>query len=444
MPSVRLEARAPSSPYVDEPGVPAAHNSVEASRPRFRSKQRRSVWRYTAAGIAVAAVIGGVAFKLRPASVTTTPIVRGDAVEAAYATGTVEAFDRVLVKAKATGTVDLKVREGARVKKGDLLAVIDSPTLRHELDRGNADLQAAALQAGPHGPQLVALEAQARAIQADLTSAEHDGARYADLVSQNAVPQIELDHVRDKTAALRAQLEANVAQQHALMIELSTRRTVTNAEVGSLAARLADAEVRSPLDGVVLARFIEPGEVAMLNAPLLKVGTDDHLVLECAIDEADIGRVTVGKKVAVSLYAFRDTVFDGEVFDILPDADRAKKSYLAKVSLAKPPAGLRSGMTAEVNVIIQDRPGTPLVPAEAVDADGHVMVVVGGRLQQRTPKLGVRDMLRVEVVDGLAEGESVVVAGGEGLTEGARVTATVRPPADGLRTPKGSSSGLTL
>ena len=75
----------------------------------------------------------------------------------------------------------------------------------------------------------------------------------------------------------------------------------------------------------------------------MKIGTADNLVLECAIDEADIGRVTVGKKVAISLYAFSDTVYRGEVFDILPDADRAKKSFLAQAcaSSTSPPAGMR-------------------------------------------------------------------------------------------------------
>jgi multidrug efflux pump subunit AcrA (membrane-fusion protein) len=101
-------------------------------------------------------------------------------------------------------------------------------------------------------------------------------------------------------------------------------------------------------------------------------------------------------------------------------------------------------MTAEVNVIIQQRPGSLLVPAEAVDAAGRVLVVVNGHLQARTPKLGVRDMLRVEVLDGLAEGEEVVVAGGDGLTEGARVRSTIRPPAEGMRSSKGGSSKLTL
>jgi HlyD family secretion protein len=444
MPSARLELPGPASTPSQVADPRTRTDEGEAVRPRFRSKKKGRTGWIVLGTLILAVAAGGVAFKLRAVPVTTTPIVRGTAIEAAYATGTVEPFDRVLVKAKATGAVDLKVREGSVVKKGDLVALIDSPTLQHDLDRGKADLLAAAQQAGSNGPQLVALEAQARAIQADLNSAENDRSRVARLVASGSLPQVDLDHLADKSAALKAQLEANVAQQHALSIDLAARQSVTNAAVGSLTAKLSDTEVRSPLDGVVLARFIEPGEVALLNAPLVKIGTADHLILECAIDEADIGHVTIGKKVAISLYAFSETVYQGVVFDILPDADRAKKSYLAKVNLEKPPAGLRSGMTAEVNVIIQERPGSLLVPAEAVDAEGRVLVVANGHIQARVPKLGVRDMLRVEVTDGLAEGDEVVVAGGEGLTDGARVRATEKPPADGMRAPKGGQSGMTL
>jgi multidrug efflux pump subunit AcrA (membrane-fusion protein) len=432
-----------STPRSSDLAAPRAAKA-EAARPRFRSKKKgRTGWMVFGA-VVLAAAAGGVALKLRPVPVTTTPIIRGNAIEAAYATGTVEPFDRVLVKAKISGAIDLKVREGAHVKKGDLVAVIDSPTLQHDLDRGKADLWAAEQQGGASGPQIKKLAADAQALESKLNTEQKDHVRVASLVASGSVPQIDLDHIDDRIAGLQAQLDANHAQQRTLLIELAQRQSVSSAQVGSLAARLADTEVRSPLDGLVLARFVEPGEVAQVNTTLLKIGTADNLVLECAIDEADVGRVAVGKKVAISLYAFSDKVFDGEVYDILPDADRIKKSFLAKVKIKNPPPGLRSGMTAEVNVVIQERPNSLLLPAEAVDAAGRVLVVSGGRVQSRVPKLGVRDMLRVEIIDGLAEGDEVVVTGGDGLADGTRVSATVKPPADGVKSPKGGQSGLTL
>ena len=84
---------------------------------------------------------------------------------------------------------------------------------------------------------------------------------------------------------------------------------------------------------------------------------------------------------AVSLYAFPRDVFRGQVFDILPDANRDRKAFLAKVRLEQPPPGLRSGMSAEVNVIAREEEGVLLAPSEA-EAEGSVWTVRDGRAQR--------------------------------------------------------------
>ncbi|MFI5301968.1 MAG: efflux RND transporter periplasmic adaptor subunit, partial [Polyangiales bacterium] len=130
---------------------------------------------------------------------------------------------------------------------------------------------------------------------------------------------------------------------------------------------------------------------------------------------------------AISLYAYPKRVWRGEVFEIHPDADRAKKTFLTKVRFVELPPALRSGMSAEINVIAEERPGALLAPSDAIDAGGGAWVVRGGRAQHITVKTGVRDMLRVEITSGLAEGEPLIIEGATGLTEGSRVAATERP-----------------
>ncbi len=378
-----------------------------------------------------------------PKPVVVTRVVRGTALDAVYATGTVEAFDRVVVKAKVSGSIaDLKAREGDPVKKGDLLAVIDSPTLKFELAKGKSELWAASSQLGTKGPQLQALAAQARATQVQLDAAKEDRDRVKKLVDAGTATQVELDKIETNVAALEAQLAAQTASKRSLEIELGAKASGAGAAVDSLSARLADTEVRSPLDGVVLGRAVEPGEVVMLNQPLFRVGDVSNLVIECHVDEADVGKVTVGAKTAVSLYAFPGKAFRGTVFEVLPDADRAKKSFLTRVRLDAAPSGLRSGMSVEVNVIAAERPGSLLAPADAIDLDGWVWVANGGRAERRKVTVGVRDMLRAEIVDGLAEGDQVVVSGADSLTSGARVKAEERAPATAASAPKQSKAGI--
>jgi HlyD family secretion protein len=377
---------------------------------------------------AAALAAGGVVAerRLRPLPVVVTAVVRGKAVDAVYATGTVEAFDRVNIKAKTNGSVlEILVKEGQAVKRGDLLARIDNPMVSFDLKRGQADLSAANAHAGENAPQLAALRAQADAIGADLATARADLARTESLLRSGSVAQAELDRARSRVLQLEGQLGANQAQQRALRIDLTANAARQAAAVQSLATRVADTEVRAPIDGVVLSKGVEIGEVVAVNQTLFKVGDTRDLVLEVSVDEADVARVHDGSRAAVSLYAFAQQVFKGQVFEILPDANRDRKAFLAKVRLAQPPPGLRSGMSAEVNIIAREEEGVLLAPSEA-EAEGSVWTVKDGRAQRQPVAVGIRDLLRVEVKSGLAEGDLVIVEGQDKVRPGTKVVATPR------------------
>jgi HlyD family secretion protein len=412
-------------------GVTTSDGGPEAARPvrpAFRPPKKRPIGKILFLFLVLVAVGAVVAKKMAPKPIVASPVVRGVAVEAVYATGTVEALDRVTVKAKVAGSIiELKVREGDKVKKGDLLARIDSPTLKFDLVKGQADLWAASKQASNNGPQIEALDAQANATKASLKIAKEDRDRIAKLVTSGTSTQVDLDKATTLVATLEAQLASQEAQKKALQIDLGARASGAGATASALAARLADTELRSPLDGIVLSRSVDPGETVMVNQAIVRVGDVGTLVLECSIDEADIGKVKVDQSAAVSLYAFAGKTFKGTVFEILPDADRAKKSFLTRVKVLDAPAGMRSGMTAEVNVVVAERPGALLAPTEAIDEAGYAWVVSNGRVEKRKLQIGVRDMLRVEVLSGIAEGEQVAVSGLDGLTPGARVSATIKP-----------------
>ncbi|MFT3775223.1 MAG: efflux RND transporter periplasmic adaptor subunit [Minicystis sp.] len=375
---------------------------------------------------------------MQPLPVAVTPVVRGKAIDAVYATGTVEADDRVNVKAKTSGSIAvILVKEGQAVKKGDLLARIDNPVVTFDLKRGQADLSAATAQAGANAPQLAALRAQADAIKGDLQTARTDLGRTEALVKGGSVAEADLDRARARVTQLEGQLAANEAQQRALRIDLDANAQRQQAAVQSLASRVSDTEVRAPLDGVVLAKSVEIGEVVAINQTLFKVGDTKNLILEVSVDEADVARVhdgangTTASPAAVSLYAFPKEVFRGKVFEVLPDANRDRKAFLVKVRLDKPPASLRSGMSAEVNIIAREEESVLLAPSES-EADGNVWLVKGGRAHKQQVTVGIRDLLRVQILSGLAEGDEVVVEGQDKLAEGGRVAVTVKP-ADKLK-----------
>ena len=398
-----------------------------ARRP-FRPPPRRRIGVFVLAGLGLVGAIGGVVAVLRPRPVVVTPVARGTAVEAVYATGTAEAYDRVVVKAKVAGTIaELAVREGAQVKKGDLLARITAPAIEADLARGKAELKAAKRHAGPGAPRLQALAAQMRSLRADLRVAREERDRLRRLVATGSAPQADLDRATSRADSVEAQVAALMADYRATQIDLEARASGSSAEVDSLAAHVSDLEIRAPIDGVVLSRAVDVGQVVSVNEALFRVGDVTNLVLECAVDEADVGQLTVGKKALATFYAFGSQTFDGEITEILPDADRAKKTFLVRVRLQQNPPGLRSGMSAELNMIVGEHPDALLAPLAGIDARSMAWVVEGGRTRSRPVKIGIRDVGRAEIIDGLHDGDRLVVEGLDALKEGTRVSQTVRP-----------------
>jgi len=373
--------------------------------------------------VAIVVLIGWRA--LRPTEVIVAAVTSGPAIEAVYATGTVEADPRVEVKAKVPGTVaQLAVKEGDRVKAGQLLARLDNKTLCFDLVRSRADLRASVERTSGGSPQLAALRAARDSISADVKLAEAELKRAEGLTEKGAMAHDELDRRRERLNKLHAEWAAADARVRSLEIDLRAERERVGAVEGSLVAQNADAEVRAPLDGTVIRRQVELGEAVVQNQPLFTVGNTDHLLLEVKVDEADVGRVRIGQQVLVDLYAFASRVVTGRVAELYPDADRATKTFLAKVELTAPPEGLRSGMSAEVNIVTDRHEGVLLVPTGAVAA-GKVRVAKDGRVHTRAVNTGLKDTRNTEVLSGLEPGELVVIVGPISLGDDARVHATL-------------------
>ena len=396
-----------------------------------RPKGRRLV----AVCVALLAGAGAVAiFRPKPIDVQVTPVVRGKAIDAAYATGTVEALERVDVKARINGAVSqVFVKVGQLVRRGDLLARVANPVAGYELKRGRAQRSAATAHAANDGPQFAALRAFGQAARVELDSAQAELVRVQQLAARDAVPSAELEQARARAMRAQATLEANEAQQVSLRIDLTSNAQRETASVRALASRLEDMNIRAPIDGIVLRKHVEVGDLVVPNQVLFRVGDDSGLVLEVLVDEADVAHVSDGgdgrsaSTVAAALYAFPNQVFVGRVFELQPDADRERKAFLAKIRLTSPPAGLRSGMSAEVNIIRRVQDAALLVPLEALD-NGNAWVARDGRAELRTVDVGLRDLSRVEIRSGLHENDLVVVSGQAALKDGARVTAELRAP----------------
>ncbi|WP_144300033.1 efflux RND transporter periplasmic adaptor subunit [Elioraea rosea] len=316
------------------------------------------------AGLAAAAA-GGWWFVNRPPAVVATAVaITGPAVQAVYATGTVEPVVWARIGPAVKGRiVAIEAEEGARVEPGAVLARLDSTVVA----------------------------AQVRETEARAQFLREDVQRLRQLASRDIIARAALD---------RAESEAKAAE----------------AIVDTYRRRLDDTVMRAPLGGVVLRRDGEIGEVVDTTNTVFTVGEPRPLRVTADVDEEDIPRVAAGQAVLMRADAFEGEVLRGTVAEITPAGDPKLKVYRVRIVLPDDTA-LRIGMTVEANIVVRETEDAVLVPDAALK-DGAVWILEGDRVRRQEVTIGVRGTQRVEIRQGLRVGQRVVLNPPDGLVDG--------------------------
>jgi RND family efflux transporter MFP subunit len=306
---------------------------------------------------------------------------RGAAIEAVYATGTVEPTVAVPIAPRVAGRiVNLKVDEGERVRRGQVLARLEDTNLQ----RGQDELNARARYARQ------ALDRAETLLQRGLGSAADRDRALADSQAADA-------------AAARSREE------------------------------LGFMTLVAPANGLIIRRDGEVGQYIAVNQPIfqMQMVSDAPLRITADVDEEDIAQVTVGQPVVMHADAFAQEVFDGEVAEVTPKGDATTRSYRVRIRL-RGDTPLRVGMTVDSNIIVQRHEGALLVPPSAL-VDGHVWVVRAQRLARLDVRTGIRSEQGVEVLAGLTDQDDIVALPLESFTAGqhVRVTASDRKTSTG-------------
>jgi len=314
--------------------------------------------------VIVACAVAAVYWRLGPVTVDVTTPVRGAAIEAIYATGSVEPTVMLPIASRVAGTlVELAADEGSRVHKGQVLARIEDRDLNSTVEE---------------------LEARAR-------FAREDFSRTQDLVQKGFVSPGELD-------SKRAEMEAAAA---------SLRRASAQRDFTAL---------KAPADGVIIRRDGEVGQYFPAGQALFTLACCAPLRVSVEVDEEDILKVHVGQKAVLRTDALAGQVLDGEVAQLTPKGDPVARSYRVRIRLADA-SPLRVGMTVDANLVVAEHANALLVPSAAVQA-GTVWVVRDGHLHRQAVRAGVLGPERTEILEGLDEGAQIVLAPIDGLKEG--------------------------
>lgn len=345
---------------------------------RSRHRPRRIVTSFALVGILVgsgacggeapAAGFGGRGSFAVP--VETDTVIQGRIARAITIPGTVEAIRTIGVNAQVSGALlQLNVEEGDRVERGEVLARLDDRELR----------------------------AQMRAAEASLEVAQASYARAERLLELGIITQSEFEVERTGYEAARAQFD-----------QLETRLTYT--------------VIRSPLGGVVTSRQVQSGDILGNQSRLMEVAEVDTMVVRVSISELDVVEISEGDSVDVRLDALPDREINARVRRVFPAADPATRLVPVEVMLETIDAeAVRPGFLARVTFELSPRDDAVLVPAGAIVTRGGgegVFLVADSTVVLRSVTPGLSADGRVEVLEGLAVGDRVVVAGSNTVRDG--------------------------
>lgn len=373
----------------------------------------------------------GVKAALRPNNVIDPSklagVERGDIARSVVATGKIQPRAKVEVKSKASGIVQkILVDYGDWVKQGQILVELDKEELRARVREAQATLLAA--QAAEESTQASHERNKVDAEGPDLPFLKSSMERARKLHEQGLISRSILeDAEKAYQLALNKQMSClrTVAVTRAEMARAKAQVAQTRAALERSEEDLRNATIVSPMDGLALSRNVEVGDAV---SSILVLGSQATLVVTLGdvsdvyvlgkVDQADIGKVYLGQRARIVVESFKDKKFEGQVTKIAPlgvEKDNVT-TFEVRVSIRNPGGELKANMSANAEVILEEKKGVLLIPESAVvyDKDRKTSVEVpdtaAEKGRRKVPvKLGISNGVKTELAAGLKQGEKVIL-----------------------------------
>jgi RND family efflux transporter MFP subunit len=322
---------------------------------------------------------------------------RGDIAQQLTVVGNLVGDATVSVVPKAAGRLDsVTVRLGDRVSRGQRIAKIEDEEIQQQVKQAEAALEVS--------------KATIRQREADLELAKTNAERSRNLFQRQLLPQQTLDDSEAKYQSAVAALDLARAQD-----------TQSRARYEELKVTLDNTIIVSPVDGFVARRAADPGAYVSPNAPIVDVVDITRVRLVVNVVEKDLKAVQAGDMARVEVDAFPGESFSGRIARVAPVLDPATRTSPVEIEIPNPTYRLKPGMYARVGIVTETRPNALVVPTNAViDSNGTrgVFVAMNDVAAWRQVKVGIENEQRVEILDGVREGDRIVTIGAASLRDG--------------------------
>ena len=398
-----------------------------------------------AAGIALALGFGWGCAKAEKekepeVSVQATPAEKEDISQIVNADAVIFPLQQATVAPKITSTVkQFLVQRGAKVKKGQLMAVLENADLAAAAESSRGDFEQAKAAytttvASSLPQQLQKAQLDAASAKSAFEAAEKVYNSRKDLFQQGALPRRELDAAEVALVAARSQNE-QAQKQLADLQRVGKEQALKSAEgqkqssegkYHAAAAQLSYSEIKSPINGVVTDRPLYVGDVATANQPLLTVMDLSRLIAKGHIPQSEAAQLKAGNPAQLKVPGM-DEPIEGRVTLVSPALDPGSTTIEVWVEAKKANPNLRPGITVQVAMTAKTVKEAVVVPAAAVyknpEGNGNYVLVAGtdDKAHMKPVQLGIRNGEDAQIVSGINPGDPVITAGGYALPDGTKI-----------------------
>jgi HlyD family secretion protein len=395
-------------------------------------KKKKRRWWYIGGSMAgVLAIVFGVVAATRGGTKIDASklgkVDRGDLAKSVVATGKIEPITKVEIKSKASGIVQKWYADaGQTVKAGQVLVELDKVEIEAQVRQAKAQLEAA--EASERASIADYERAKVDAVSPDVPLLKRAYERAVSMAKDGVVSQSQLDDAqKNYELALNKQqvAEANLGVLQAREKQAQAQVAQARATLAQLQEQYTYYTIVAPMDGIILSRDVEIGNavssiLVMGSAATLVMteGDTSEVYVKGKVDESDIGKVYLGQPARIKVESFKDKTFTGKVTKISPmgvEKDNVT-TFEVRVSINNPGGELKAAMTANAEIILEEHKNVLRIPEGAIlyDKDKKASVEVpspnskDGK-KKVAVKLGISNGAKAEVLEGLKEGDQVVL-----------------------------------
>jgi len=370
--------------------------------------------------------------------VQVTPVVSKSLTYSIRVTGDILPLMQVDLFPKVSGYLErIDVHIGDRVKQGQVIAQIDQTDFLQKVKEieakvAQAKAQLAEIETGTRTEELRQAEEAVRQAQSRFENARLQHERIEALYERNVISKKERDIANMDFTVAEAQLASS--QQQLKLLREGARQEVKDASHAKLKemeaileqerTRLQNAKIVAPFRGEISRKYVDAGALVSASTPLVSLVHTETLRIVANVLEKDIPLLRAGMNAKIRTDSYPDRVFEGRVEKVNSALDLSTRTLQVEIYIPNPDRLLKPGMFSNVEVVLLEKPQTLLIPREAILEVGDemfVFVAEGNKALRKSITIGYEQERMVEVLQGLKEGDQVVIKGQQMIREGSSV-----------------------